>query len=60
MASKLNRAAYEQMVKEDLDWLDQQPDTLEREHIRHIVSDSIRVYYDLTPEQLAAEKATGS
>lgn len=60
MSSKLNRPAYEQLIKEDLEWLDQQPDTLEAEHIRQVLKDSIRVYYDLTPEQLKAEKERGS
>jgi hypothetical protein len=48
MSSKLNRSAYEQMVREDLAWLDGLPDvqdSFERHHIRHIVADSVECYY---------------
>ena len=43
--SKVNRATYEQLVRDNLAWLKAQPDTLENAHIRHIVADSVRTYY---------------
>ncbi len=49
MAGKLTRAAYEQLVAENLKWLAQQPRTLEREHIRAIVEASAGHEYG-TPE----------
>ena len=45
MSTKLNQATYEGMIAEDLKWLMEQPDTLERAHIEHIIKDSIACYY---------------
>lgn len=53
MTMKLNRSAYEQLVREDIEWLEKQPRTLEREHILAIVKDSSLLYYDA--EELALE-----
>lgn len=60
MTMKLNRSAYEQLVREDIAWLEQQPRTLEREHIIGILKDSPTLYYDAdeladTVQQLAAK-----
>lgn len=41
MASKVNRLTYEKMVQEDIEWLDKQPKTLERDHIRLILQHSV-------------------
>lgn len=35
--SELNRPAYEQLLREDLDWLLKQPRTLERDHIADVL-----------------------
>lgn len=45
----LNRNAYQRLIAEDLAWLEQQPRTLERDHIEQIVRWSIRVLYDGEP-----------
>lgn len=42
---KLSKSAYERLIAEDLEWLDSMPDCLERQHIEHIVKDSIKFYY---------------
>lgn len=40
MPIPLNRKAYQQLIDENLDWLDRQPRSCEREHIRQIVRQS--------------------
>lgn len=42
---RMSRGSYEVMIKEDLEWLDAQPRTLEREHIRLIVQQSVQQEY---------------
>jgi hypothetical protein len=37
MPTTLNRKAYLGLIQEDLDWLLQQPRTLERDHIAHML-----------------------
>lgn len=37
MPCTLNKAAWEKLIDEDIDWLDKQPDTLECKHIRQIL-----------------------
>ena len=39
--SKLTRKAYWSLIKQDLAWLRKIPRTLERDHIEHIVKQSI-------------------
>ena len=51
MSHKLTRAAYQQLIKENLAGLAAQPRTLERAHIIMIVKESERHHYDL-PELL--------
>lgn len=43
--SEINRAAYERLTAEDLVWLEQQPRTLERDHVIEIVRNSAEMYY---------------
>jgi hypothetical protein len=43
---KLTKAAYEQLIAEDLEWLLKQPRTLERDHIESIVRCSVDDLYD--------------
>jgi len=37
MAGQLNRKALEQIVKDDLEWLSSQPQSLERYHIEQVL-----------------------
>jgi len=51
--SRISRRAYEQMVKEDIEWLRQQPDTLERDHLEQIAFWSINaIYGDTFPKEI--------
>ena len=60
MGTKVNRAAYEKLIKEDLEWLLSQPRTLERDHIQQILLDSPnRLYGDPDKMKDAAEKLLG-
>lgn len=45
MSGIVTRAAYQRLVDEDLEWLEKQPRTLERDHIIDIVRDSVERYY---------------
>jgi len=40
MSGKITRSAYEGMIKENLEWLEEQPNTLENVHIKMIVERS--------------------
>lgn len=51
MSSRITKAAYEKLVTEDLTWLGDQPQCLERDHIEAIVRRSV------TLERDAARKA---
>lgn len=59
MARKLTRTAYEELIEGDLAWLNRQPRTLEREHVRKIVMRSADHEYDggAAPDLLAAAEA---
>lgn len=46
MGTTLNRRAYQRLIDEDLEWLDKQPRSLEREHIKDIVRLSPSREYD--------------
>lgn len=53
----MNRTAYEQIIRENLEWVDKQPRSLESDHIRLVLKDSIdRLYGNdyLTANKLAA------
>ena len=43
---KLLKEAFVRLCDEDLEWLKNQPDSLERQHIEAIVADSPARYYD--------------
>jgi hypothetical protein len=45
MPTKLNKAAFQRLVDENLEWLRKQPRTLEREHIIEIVKWSVGALY---------------
>jgi hypothetical protein len=45
MSGKITRLAFQQLIAEDIAWLEAQPRTLEREHIIGIVRESERYYY---------------
>ncbi len=51
-SKKMAEHSYAQLVDGDLAWLLAQPRTLERDHIEHIVRDSLRIYYP-TPQPTA-------
>jgi hypothetical protein len=57
MSSKLNRAAYERLIAEDIAELEKYPRTLERDHAIHCVRDSLITHYDTIPklQQLLSE-----
>lgn len=50
MPTTLNKEAYCELIKEDLEWLEKQPRSLEHDHIRQILKWSIGVLYP-EPEQ---------
>ena len=46
MVLKLNRNAFEHLIKEDVEWLEKETeDCLERDHIIKILKDCSRFYY---------------
>jgi hypothetical protein len=49
---RLNRAAYQQLIKEDIEWLRAQPlgsvGSLEREHIERVLERSVELEYQRT------------
>ena len=45
MSIKLNKDSYQELIEQNIEWLNKQPQTLEREHIKKIVLDSINFYY---------------
>lgn len=46
MSGKLTRDAFKRLIAEDIEWLRQFPNTLERRHIEAVLEDSIHRYYD--------------
>ena len=42
----LTKSAFAQLLREDIDWLNKQPRTLEREHIEQILNSVLELYYD--------------
>jgi hypothetical protein len=56
---RMNRASYERMIAENIEWLEQQPRTLERDHVIAIVKASADHEYGAgTPEPAPATCAT--
>ncbi len=45
MSSKLNKFAYEQLINEDIEWINTMPRTLEREHIIDVLKYSVKLFY---------------
>lgn len=45
MSMKLNQSAFEQLIAEDIAWLEKQPRMLEQEHIIMCVREAVRYYY---------------
>lgn len=45
MTMKLNKQAFEQLVREDIEWLREQPNCLERRHIEDILEWCVDVLY---------------
>lgn len=43
--TRINRAAFERMIWEDLQWLLQHPRTLERDHIALLLKQSVDIHY---------------
>lgn len=41
----LTQDAFKNLVDGDIEWLERQPRTLEREHILMILRDAVRLYY---------------
>lgn len=60
MGTNMNSDAYRKLIDEDLEWLNKQPRTLEREHIKQIVEDSINLYYPHLVENLAIHDVVDS
>lgn len=60
MSGKLTRAAFQQLIAEDIAWLEAQPRTLEREHVIQAVREAERYYYEDAQDEAikaAREKA---
>jgi hypothetical protein len=46
MAGTMNKATYEKVIAQDVEWLEKQPRTLEREHILKVLEWAVRYEYD--------------
>jgi len=46
----LNRRAYQQLIDENIEWILQQPRTLERDHIIEVIKHSVIVRYEEIPQ----------
>lgn len=44
-ARKMTRIAYVKLIEGNLEWLRDQPETLERDHIELIILESVNIYY---------------
>lgn len=49
MSGPVNRSTFERLIAEDIEWLERQPDTLERRHILAILRESPRYIYEAHP-----------
>ena len=57
MSQSVNRETYEKLLAENLEWLDRQPRSLEREHIRAILLASAALIYEPhDPEEYLRQK----
>ena len=57
MPCTLNKATWEKLIDEDIDWLDKQPDTLECKHIRQILEWTKKHKPDKEAERIAGLEA---
>jgi hypothetical protein len=51
MSGKITRLAFQQLIAEDIAWLEAQPRTLEREHVIECVREAERYYYDQAQDE---------
>ena len=45
VGTTINRGAYQQLIDENIEWLLEQPRSLERDHIEGIIKHSVDIYY---------------
>lgn len=50
MGTKLNKNGYSKLIAEDIEWLLDQPRSLERDHIHDVLKESINLIYDNAKE----------
>ena len=55
MTSKMNRSSFEELIRENIAWLEKQPRTLERNHIIEILHDAPKHYYECAETKAHAE-----
>lgn len=53
----MDMESYIKTINEDLEWLNRQPQSLERDHIESVLKGSIRMYYTSKEEELEKLKA---
>jgi hypothetical protein len=53
MGTTLNKETYEKLIAADLDALSELPHSLEKDHIRSVLNDSVDFYYQLRESQKA-------
>ena len=56
--NSVNRKTYQEMVDQDIEWLNQQPMTLERQHIRLILADIVDMTYGKPNRDISGKKST--
>lgn len=49
MSSRLTRAAYTDLINEDIEWLLRMPRSLERDHVLMVLKEAVR--YEYGPER---------
>ncbi len=45
MAAMLNRNAYQKLIDEDVEWVQRQSRTMERDHVLHVLKGSVAQHY---------------
>jgi len=53
---KLTKSAYQELIDEDIGWLQQFPDSLEHQHIEIVLKDSVHQHY---PPKMESDRFTG-
>lgn len=51
MTTRLTKLGYENLIKQDLDWLNAMPPTLEREHCKLVLEQSVALHYPPSNER---------